>query len=404
MAIAGGRVAVVGGSIAGCAAAIALTRAGCDVTIYERSPSVLRDRGFGIGLPVPLHQTLVSAGYLDAAMPVHRGVERLWTVRDADRQGGGSRDAGRIVFRQPYPVVLANWGIIWRTLHRKLDGATYRRGVAVARVEGGESWATVVTAGGARERFDLVVGTDGYRSMVRTLVAPENRPAYAGYVLWRGAYRQARLAAPIPEVFDGAGVMVCFPGGHGLFYAIPDFAAGDRRLNWAIYGGTGRPLRVDGVTSLPPGSVRGEFADLLEQILSEHFPPYWAAAVRRTHRHEIALQPIYDVAVSAYTAGRLLLAGDAGALPRPHAAAGATKALEDALTLERACREHGTWEGVLAAYDDERCPAGNAVVEVSRRLGRAQVEDTPPWSAMTADDFRTWWDLTLAGRRWPGPA
>lgn len=46
--MAGSRVAVVGGSIAGCAAAIALSRVGCDVTVCGRTHADLADRGFGL--------------------------------------------------------------------------------------------------------------------------------------------------------------------------------------------------------------------------------------------------------------------------------------------------------------------------------------------------------------------
>ncbi|HEU5158524.1 MAG TPA: FAD-dependent monooxygenase [Streptosporangiaceae bacterium] len=400
MPVEGGRVAIVGGSIAGCAAAIALRRARCDVTIYERSSGALRDRGFGIGLPVSLRETLVSAGYIDAEMPVHRAVERLWVVPDVYPADGTPVEGGRVAFRQPLSTLVTNWGIVWRTLRAKLPDEIYRPDVAVQGIEPDADGATVVTAHGEREHVDLVVGADGYRSFVRTLVAAEPWPAYAGYVLWRGTYPQSRLTAPMPVVFDGAGVTVCFPGGHAVFYAVPDFATGDRRLNWAVYAAAPHGARFTSPTSLPPGSVRGELADRLDQILAGDFPPYWAKAVRLTRRRELSLQPIYDLAVPAYTSGRLLVAGDAGALARPHTAAGVGKALEDAHYLERACREHDTWEEVLAAYDGERRPAGNAVVELGRRLGRAQVEETPPWSSMTAEDFRTWMDTTLAGRRW----
>jgi NADPH-dependent glutamate synthase beta subunit-like oxidoreductase len=43
------RVGIVGGSIAGCAAAVALMRAGNSVTLFERSPDTLVGRGAGIG-------------------------------------------------------------------------------------------------------------------------------------------------------------------------------------------------------------------------------------------------------------------------------------------------------------------------------------------------------------------
>ncbi|SCD41539.1 MULTISPECIES: hypothetical protein [unclassified Streptomyces] len=66
MAAAALRIGVVGGSIAGCAAAVAGFRAGADVTVYERSGAELQDRGFGIVIPPPLHRELVGSGHLDA--------------------------------------------------------------------------------------------------------------------------------------------------------------------------------------------------------------------------------------------------------------------------------------------------------------------------------------------------
>lgn len=53
-------VGIVGGSLAGCAAAIALRRAGCEVSVYERSRGALEDRGAGIGMPLALLRTLIG--------------------------------------------------------------------------------------------------------------------------------------------------------------------------------------------------------------------------------------------------------------------------------------------------------------------------------------------------------
>ncbi|MEW2455904.1 FAD-dependent oxidoreductase [Streptomyces albus] len=61
MRIRGSHVAVVGGSIAGCAAAVALARAGREVTVFERSRGGLRDRGAGITLPASLRDELLDA-------------------------------------------------------------------------------------------------------------------------------------------------------------------------------------------------------------------------------------------------------------------------------------------------------------------------------------------------------
>ena len=93
------------------------------------------------------------------------------------------------------------------------------------------------------------------------------------------------------------------------------------------------------------------------------------------------------------------MVGDAGTVSRPHTGSGATKALQDALCLERLGREHDTWADLLAAYDAERTAAGVALVELGRRIGRDQIERTPPWATMSADDVAAWIKATLAGQR-----
>jgi NADPH-dependent 2,4-dienoyl-CoA reductase/sulfur reductase-like enzyme len=60
----GSHVAVVGGSIAGTAMAIALAGSGCHVTVFERSSGELHARGFGIGIPVAVRDEFVAAGTL----------------------------------------------------------------------------------------------------------------------------------------------------------------------------------------------------------------------------------------------------------------------------------------------------------------------------------------------------
>ena len=385
-------VGVVGGSIAGCAAAIASRRAGCEVTVFERTRGALKDRGAGIAIPQPLHEQLIAARYLDPAMPVLPCSERIWMVRHGDDR------VGRVLWRQPSPAVLNNWALLWRTLRARVPDDVYREGVAVGHIEADDAGVVVVPEAGPRQRFDVLVGADGYRSRVRSLVHPGSRPAYAGYVLWRGNYEEGRLADRGPlQILERSWMTLCFSGGHGVFYLIPDFGQGQRRLNWAIYSAA--PVRFDDPASVPPGSVSDELVAFFDNLLDEHLPAYWAEVVRLTDARALSVQPVYDEALESYASGRVVLIGDAGTVTRPHTASGATKALQDALALERAWLEHDTWDEALAAYDAERCSAGNELVELGRRIGRAQVEETPDWHSMTAADLDAWTRDTLAGQR-----
>ena len=81
-------VAIVGGSIAGCAAAIALRRAGCEVTVYERSRGKLEDRGAGIGMPLALLHTLIERDFVDADMAHFQATKAPFVLRaDAEDRG-----------------------------------------------------------------------------------------------------------------------------------------------------------------------------------------------------------------------------------------------------------------------------------------------------------------------------
>jgi len=104
----GGSVAVVGGSIAGCAAAGALQRAGAaEVTVFERAGGRLRDRGAGISLHSDRFDELEAAGYISARTAHVPLTHRVWRVRD------GAAPHGRALATHPFPFRAYTWGALW---------------------------------------------------------------------------------------------------------------------------------------------------------------------------------------------------------------------------------------------------------------------------------------------------
>jgi len=399
MSVAGSRVAVAGGSIAGCAAAIALKRAGCDVRVYERSSSALMDRGAGIAIPGPLRETLVSAGYLpeDYAHCSYAG--RQWIVAD------GSWD-GRVLWTQPSPINTKNWSMLWAALRAGVDNDCYVDGRSITgyRHDGGA--IAVTFDDGHEDRVDLLVGADGYRSVIRSQMQPATHRDYAGYVLWRGNFSESRIPHdnPLRSAFaEKMWQTIVFPGGHCIMYMIPDHDdrvdAHHRRLNWAVYTPTPAGLDFEQPQSIPPGGVDATLYDSLDRLLSSHFPPAFADLVRLSGMEEVSIQAIYDEVVESYADGRVMLIGDAGCITRPHTGSGATKALQDALILEKLACDLSDWSQVLAGYDAERTEAGTMLMQLGRRLGHAQVERTPNWTKMRPSDFVDWTRASLAGEQ-----
>ena len=396
MSLAGSRVGISGGSVAGCAMAVAARRLECDVTVFEASSGELKDRGAGIGIPITLREQLVASGYLAVDTPYYHPPERIWIRADP------AEPTGRVVWRHPFPGATHNWAGLWRVLRDLVPDSAYRRGTAVRGCVGDEDGVTVVLEGGTAERFDVVIGADGYCSAVRAAVCPEVRPAYAGYVLWRGNYDESLVAdSAAAAMLVGGFPTICFPGGHAIAYLIPGrnggTGQGERRVNWGVYGMPPAGVHFDEPTSIPPGRVPGPLVERLEQILDEHLPPAWAALFRAGGPEVLSVQPIYDHAAPRFVRDRICLAGDAAALCRPHSASGAVKAMQEAVALEAAGWAHKTWPEVLAALEADRLPAATEAVEISRLLGHGLVERTPNWASMTCEEIERYVTGLIAG-------
>jgi hypothetical protein len=116
----------------------------------------------------------------------------------ADGAGGASVAA--------FPLITTNrdstaWTLIYQWLRNLIDHRpriTVHHGAEVTQVRADASGATVVTPVGPFTA-DLVIGADGYRSIVRRSVAPAQPDAtFAGYMLWRvESATDARNATPV---------------------------------------------------------------------------------------------------------------------------------------------------------------------------------------------------------------
>lgn len=350
-------------------------------------------------LPPVLRDDLIDREYLPAGFPTCQLNTRLWILAD-------ETPSGRVLWRQSSVVAANNWGVLWQALRSGVPDNRYQAGSHVAELHVDADGVTLAFDVGAPQRFDVIIGADGYRSLVHSHLSVRSQLDYAGYVAWRGMYPEARLeqrALLDQSDADSAWFLVCFPGGHAIIYMVPGFDGrtepGHRRVNWLVYTPPPPGMDFTAPTSLPPGAVSPELYGSLDTLLTNVFPDHVQSVIRASPVAEVSLQPIYDRYMETYVKDRVLVAGDAGAASRPHTGSGATKALQDALCLESLGRVYDTWSDVLAAYDRERRTAGNALVALGRRIGRDQVENTPEWSTLAPADVESWTRETLAGEQ-----
>jgi salicylate hydroxylase len=333
----GMRATVVGGGVAGSAAAIALRRIGADVTVYEAYDDPAGPVGSYVSLAVNGLRSLDVLGCLaqvqEAGFPVVR--HRMWSGR-----GKLLGDVAR--GRRP---------------EDPLHGVTLMRAslVTALRAAALESGARIVTG----QRLDvetdprmadpdLVVGADGIWSVTRRVVDPAApQPAYAG--LYSVSGTSGRLPAGLPR--DGFNWVFAR---HGVFIFLP---VPDGTVWWTAQVSAPEP---------PPDPAAVGVAELTRLFATEA----WAAAVLRaaTGVRAANLGHVLKPVTRRYR-DRIVLIGDAA---HPVGAGqGASIAMEDAVVLARhlASAVPDAIPGALAAFDRERQPrAGKlAKIEASSR-------------------------------------
>ena len=400
-------VGIVGGSLAGCAAAIALRHAGCEVSVYERSRRALEDRGAGIGIPLALLRTLVEREYVDLDMACFRASRSPFVFRQ-DPGHDGSRQE-RVLWEQPVAVAVTNWGIVYRHLRSRIPNAVYRQGDEVIDVSPSAGGTSLRFSDGRIATHDLVVCADGQDSVGRRSLFPEQRLQYAGYVLWRGLADESSVS-DIGR-FEDRITWAVSESGYCLLYIVPspveDVGVGKRQVNWVLYenvADTALPgvlTDARGVvhpTSLPPGAASAEQVAHIRERARDQFPRYVAEVVCATRTPFI--QAVFDMSVPSYHRERICLVGDASAVCRPHAASGAVKALTNALALSDALGAHGSLDDALEAWDQAQSAEGRRLVTLGQVMGQAFVQEPPAWPKMDGAAVAEWWSALMHDQHW----
>jgi 2,6-dihydroxypyridine 3-monooxygenase len=370
------RVGVIGGSVGGLTAALVLRDLGCQVTIYERSSSELEQRGAGIGfLPD-------SARYLAERAGVD--LDRISVTTERIRYL--ARD-GRVVHDEPHSYRFSSWNALYRSLldcFGREDYVLAHEVVGFVQTGGG---VEVAFAGEAGPQFDLLVCADGVGSKARTILLPEVRPAYAGYVAWRGMVAERHLPPKVADALADAITYHVHANSHILAYPIPgadgSVAPGERLINFVWYRNylAGAELLdlltdSDGVRhdmSLPPGRVRPEHCAELAAVAAARLPPALAEVVLATEKPFV--QVVIDIEAPRMAFGRVCLIGDAACVVRPHAAAGTAKAAADGWALAAALKSEPSVHAALAAWEPAQLALGRQLLERTRRIGRRSQVD-----------------------------
>jgi 2-polyprenyl-6-methoxyphenol hydroxylase-like FAD-dependent oxidoreductase len=144
------KVVVIGGSIAGLSTGIALRCLGCDVQIYEQSPTSLRGRGGGLVVQYEMLDWMASHGIATLATLSIPGVERQFLDRN-----------GKVIQRFADSTPFTSWDAVFDQLRAAFPEERYHRGCECVRLSTADGRPVAEFASGERAEADLVIGADG---------------------------------------------------------------------------------------------------------------------------------------------------------------------------------------------------------------------------------------------------
>jgi FAD-dependent urate hydroxylase len=363
------KVVIIGAGMGGMSAAIALRQIGIDTEVYER---VTENKPVGAAISVWSNgvkclnylglqeQTAQLGGIVDSMsyLDGHTGdtMCRFSMQPLIDEVG-----------QRPYPIARAELQSMLMEAYG-IDDINF--GMKMVSVETGADGASATFADGTTVSADAIIGADGASSITREYVlgGPVSR-RYAGYVNFNGLVQTDDAIGPSTEwttyVGDGKRVSV-MPVAGGRFYFFFDV------------------VEPEGL-SYEKGSAR--------EVLRGHFAG-WAPGVQTlidtldpqtTNRVEILdLDPFHT-----WVKGRVAVLGDAAHNTTPDIGQGGCSAMEDAIALQWAFRDHpGDVPAALAGYQAARTErAGELVLRARKRCDVTHAKNAQE-TAQWYDDLR----------------
>jgi salicylate hydroxylase len=312
------RIAIVGGGLAGLAAANALRTFGIEPEVFETAPA-LGEIGAAVNASPQAVKALRASGVGDEIAAVGYMSPGIYTRNMLTGEHLEFNDRLQAAERYGAPYYSFHRADLLDALASRLDHAKIHLDHRLTGLEERSDRTVLVFANGARVEAEYVIGADGVRSVVRHALYGDDNPTYTGQMVWR-ALLDAR---DVPEeiIAPTGHIQWVGPGRHFIAYYIRDRKA----LNIVTQEDTDKWVEEGWSTRGDPDDMRASFPNSeprLAQLLG---------IVKECSKWGLFTRPL----TRNWGRGRIELIGDAAHAMLPNAGQGACQAFEDAYILGR---------------------------------------------------------------------
>ena len=192
---------IVGGGLAGLAAAHALSRFGIEAEVFEAAPA-LGEIGAAVNVAPNATQALIAIGLGEKIAAVGARSPGIYTRNMQTGEFLEFNDRFKAAQRYGAPYYTFHRADLLDVLASELDRRLIHLDRRLVGVEEASDGVVLAFANGAKVEADFVIGADGVRSVIRQALYGQDNPTYTGQMVWRALLIGADVP---PDVLEPTG-------------------------------------------------------------------------------------------------------------------------------------------------------------------------------------------------------